>query len=112
VLNFTTEIGALGSMWNLLHFCAKNNAYKCTEYVLKSQFRHHPHEYKKLINAKTMEGYTPLAIAIINRSHRVLERLFEYGGVDTHILDDQKMSPYEIAINHKNDRAIRLLMSY
>ena len=34
------------------------------------------------------------------------------GGVDIHVIDENKMSPYEIALNYRNDQAIRLLMSY
>lgn len=53
-----------------------------------------------------------LTIAVINRAHQVLERVLELGGADIHLLDGHKMSPYEIALNYKNDKAIRLLMNY
>jgi hypothetical protein len=41
VIALDTEIGTQGSKWNILHFCAKNNAYKCTDYVLKIQFQYY-----------------------------------------------------------------------
>lgn len=65
----------------------------------------------KFINAKTVEGYSPAIVAIINRSHEALEVLLKCGGIKTHT-NDQKLSPYEIALNYRNDRAIRLLMTY
>lgn len=64
------------------------------------------------MNSRTVEGYTPLIVAIINKSHSSLEKILMCGGVDIHIIDEHKMSPYEIALNYRNDRAIRLLMNY
>ena len=29
VIGFDVEIGTRGSRWNVLHFCAKNNAHQC-----------------------------------------------------------------------------------
>ena len=51
-------------------------------------------------------------VAIVNRSHKALEVLLNYGGIDIHVIDSNKMTPYEVALNYKNDTAIRLLMSY
>ena len=51
-------------------------------------------------------------IAIINRAHKALEVFLGYGGIDVHVIDGNKMTPYEIALNYKNDTAIRLLMNY
>ena len=68
--------------------------------------------YIEFVNEKTVEGYTPIVVAIINRSHRALEVLLSYGGIDIHVIDSSKMTPYEISLNYKNDKAIRLLMSY
>lgn len=53
-----------------------------------------------------------LTISIINRSHKALDTILRCGGVDIHLLDEHKMSAYEIALNYKNDKAIRLLMNY
>lgn len=65
-----------------------------------------------MVNLKTIEGFTIVTISIINRAEKVLESILNLGGVDIHILDEHKMSPYEIALNYKNDVAIRLLMGY
>ena len=69
-------------------------------------------EYQAFVNMKTVEGYTPIVVAIINRAHKALEVFLGYGGIDIHVIDGNKMTPYEIALNYKNDTAIRLLMSY
>ena len=69
-------------------------------------------EYQTFVNMKTVEGYSPLVVAIIHRSHKALEVLLGYGGIDIHVIDNHKMTPYEIALNYKNDIAIRILMSY
>lgn len=109
---FTVECGPRGSRWNTLHFCAKSNSLQCAEYILKTQYQQMPEEYGCLLNDRTAEGYTMLTVAVLNRAHEVLERVLELGGADIHVLDEHKMSPYEIALNCKNDRAIRLLMNY
>jgi len=72
VVAFGVEIGTRGSRWNVLHFCAKNNAHQCTEFILKTQYQEFQDEYKSLLNARTIEGYSVLVIAIINRSHKVM----------------------------------------
>lgn len=64
------------------------------------------------MNSKTVEGYTPIVVAIMNRSNQALEILLKYGGIDIHVINIQKRTPYEVALNYKNDIAIRLLMSY
>lgn len=64
------------------------------EFILKTQYQESPQDYKKVINSKTVEGFTMVTISIINRSQKVLESILDLGGIDIHVLDEHKMSPY------------------
>jgi hypothetical protein len=48
----------------------------------------------------------------MENSNLCLELLLKAGGIDIHLIDSNKLSPYQIALNAKNQRAIRLLMDY
>ncbi len=61
---------------------------------------------------RTVEGYSPVMIAIMNSSNECLEKLCEYGGVDYSCVNTSKMTPWEIAMNFKNDTAISLIVKY
>ena len=51
-------------------------------------------------------------ISIINFSHEAFSLLLEMGGSDTQLTDNKKMTAYDLALNYKNESAIRELMSY
>lgn len=95
-------MGHEGEGWNILHFAVKINALECIEFILKSQYEQSSDEYNKLVNSKTVEGYTPLMIAIISESNDALMTLLKYGGINIRTKDNKKRTSYELAINYKN----------
>lgn len=91
---FDREVGARGSRWNIIHQCAKSNAVLSITWALKKQYQEISDEYRQLVNMKTVEGYTPIMVAIMNKAHKALETLLNFGGVDVHIIDAHKMTSY------------------
>jgi hypothetical protein len=69
---------------------------------MKRTYSEDQQEYFRLINLKTIEGYTPLIISIINFSHDAMELFLGYGGVDISLIEAKKMDAYEIAVNYEN----------
>ena len=51
-------------------------------------------------------------VAIINESNDALSTILKYGAVDIGATDCKRMTAYELAINYKNEQAIRVLMNY
>lgn len=38
-ISYDVEIGARGSRWNILHFCAKHNSSNCLHYLLRTHYQ-------------------------------------------------------------------------
>lgn len=55
-----------------------------------------------MINAKTVEGYTPLMVSILYDSKVFLQTLLEYGGLDIFIINSNKLTAYQLAVSNKN----------
>ena len=51
-------------------------------------------------------------ISIINFAQESLSLLLQMGGSDTQVTDNKHMTAYDLALNYKNESAIRELMSY
>ena len=45
-------------------------------------------------------------------SNDSLKILLDYGGIDIHLIDSNKLSAYQIAMSSKNENAVRMLMEY
>ncbi len=86
----------------MLHFSVKYKALECIEYILKEIYHQFPDEFQKYISFKTNEGLTPAMISIINESNGALSLLLKYGAIDLSVMDNKRMTAYELAINYKN----------
>lgn len=51
-------------------------------------------------------------ICTLSQSDSTLEYLLSMGGVDIHLIDTNKLSAYQMALNCKNEKALKLLMEY
>lgn len=51
-------------------------------------------------------------VGILNGSNLCVGMLLEYGGVDIHAIDKNKMNGYQLAMNTKNQYAVGVLMNY
>lgn len=82
------------------------------EYLLRRQFKASAEEYSQLVNAKTVEGYTPLMVSILYDSREFLQKMLSYGGCDIFLINNSKMTAYQLAVSNKNELAIKLLIEY
>ena len=55
---------------------------------------------------------TGTILCSLTGSNECLKYLLEAGGVDIHLIDSNKLSAYQIALNSKNEKAVKLLMEY
>ena len=51
-------------------------------------------------------------LAVLCHSNDCLKLLLQMGGIDIHLIDNNKLSTYQLALNSKNEEAVRLLMEY
>lgn len=51
-------------------------------------------------------------LCVLNNSNDCLQLLLEVGGIDIHVIDSNKLSAYNLALNSKNETAIKLLLQY
>jgi hypothetical protein len=51
-------------------------------------------------------------LCVLSHAESSLETLLRAGGVDIHIIDSNKLSAYQLALNCKNQPAVRMLMDY
>ena len=51
-------------------------------------------------------------IAILHDSNLFIEEVLDYGGVDIFLVDNNKITAYQMAISQKNEVAIRKLVEY
>lgn len=51
-------------------------------------------------------------IAVLHESNAFLEQLLEYGGIDIFLVDNNKVTAYQMAISHNNEKAISELVEY
>jgi ankyrin repeat protein len=54
------------------------------------------------VNAPSKEGTTPVMLCALNHSNQCLALLLNMGAVDIHLIDANKFSAYQIALNCKN----------
>jgi hypothetical protein len=55
---------------------------------------------------------TPAMLCSLTGSNDSLKILLDYGGIDIHLIDSNKLSAYQIAMSSKNENAVRMLMEY
>lgn len=110
--NLETEVGVKGSRWTLLHYSARWNAVHCLEYLLREKYQHDQEEYLAMLNAKSIEGYSPLMVAILYDAKDFMQTLLEYGGVDIFLINNNRLTAYQLAVSNKNEHAIKLLVEY
>lgn len=53
---------------------------------------------------------TPIMLCALNHSNECMGLLLGMGAVDIHLIDANKLSAYQIALNCKNEQALKLLM--
>jgi hypothetical protein len=51
-------------------------------------------------------------ICALSHSNECLSLLLRLGAVDIHLIDGNKLSAYQIALNCKNEFALKLLMEF
>lgn len=51
-------------------------------------------------------------LASLTRGNDCLALLLRIGAVDIHLIDANKLSAYQMALNSKNEVALKLLMDY
>uniref|UniRef100_A0A8C6PU13 Ankyrin repeat and kinase domain containing 1 n=1 Tax=Nothobranchius furzeri TaxID=105023 RepID=A0A8C6PU13_NOTFU len=61
------------------------------------------------VNCTTARGYTPLIIAVLQRSHDIISLLLEHGATVTHG-DEDGWTPLHFAVQNGDDRTVRLLL--
>lgn len=71
-----------------------------------------PEDYECWVNATTKEGLTAVMICALSQSNQCLMWLLKTGGVDIHLIDGNKLSAYQMALNCKNEVALKLLMEF
>jgi ankyrin repeat protein len=64
------------------------------------------------VNIKRGDGYTPLALAIMNSKDLTIPKLLLEGGADPNLVSKEGVSPLFFAIKTKNLEAIQLLLDY
>lgn len=96
----------------MLHLSCRYNAVKCVEYLLKTYYLYFPAEYDWWVNLGSRERMTPAMLCSLCGSNDALKVLLDYGGVDIHLIDSNKLSAYQISLNAKNEAAIKMLMDY
>jgi ankyrin repeat protein len=69
---------------------------------MRLQYKTMEDEYLLLVNAKTVEGDTPIMIAILYESREAIHTLLEYGGSDIYLINNNKMTAYQLAVSNKN----------
>jgi ankyrin repeat protein len=55
---------------------------------------------------------TAAMLCALTGSNDCLKVLLEAGGVDIHVIDSNKLSAYQTALNSKNDEAVKMLLQY
>jgi ankyrin repeat protein len=55
-----------------------------------------------MLNSKSIEGYSPLMVAILYDSKDFLQTLLEYGGVDIFLINNNRLTAYQLAVSNKN----------
>jgi vancomycin resistance protein YoaR len=55
---------------------------------------------------------TGAMLCSLTGSNDCLTYLLDAGGIDIHLIDSNKLSAYQIALNSKNNKAVKLLMDY
>ena len=84
----------------------------CLDYLLKTYYQYFPSEYEGWVNSPSREGMTPAMLCALSGSNDCLQILLAAGGVDIHLIDGNKLSAYQIALNSKNEGAVKMLMGY
>lgn len=51
-------------------------------------------------------------LCALTGSNNCLKELLEAGGIDIHLIDGNKLSAYQMALNSKNEKAVKMLMEY
>jgi len=81
------EISVEGYNWTCLHYAAHFNAASILEYLIKRAFDRNKERFLEIINTQTIEGWSPLMIAVIFKSYQCLEVLLKYGGCHVDLTD-------------------------
>ena len=55
---------------------------------------------------------TGIMLCALAGSNDCLKLLLEAGGIDIHGIDSNKLSAYQIALNSKNEGAVKMLLQY
>lgn len=88
------------------------DALQTTRVIAKKVYQTDPEEYVRLFNSITVEGCTPIMIAIESFSRMVTEQLLNFGGIDIHQIDCLKKNAYDIAVEKNNESARKQLLAY
>ena len=51
-------------------------------------------------------------LCALTGSNNCLKWLLLAGGIDIHLIDTNKLSAYQMALNAKNEKAVKMLMEY
>lgn len=96
--------------WTALHYCAALNQVKVLKLILKMK----PKSKKHLVNLRTWENLTPLAIALKNQSPSVnLVQVLLKAGANTNLSSHTNLSPLHLACMKKgNIEIVRLLVQH
>ena len=86
----------------MLHICCRANATQCCEFLIRTYFIYFPNEYESWVNAGNRERMTAVMLCTLTASNKCLQSLLAGGGIDIHLIDSNKLSAYQIALNSKN----------
>jgi hypothetical protein len=95
------EISQAGFYWNLLHYSAHFGAMHILEYLVKLIFFEQKENFENIINAKTVEGCSPLMIAAKYNKPDCIQVLIDAGGVKLGIRNKDGRTALHLANNYK-----------
>ena len=84
-----------------LHLCSQWGIEEVVETLL---------EHGAAINAKDVEGKTPLHVAIEGRNQGIVDKLIEQNGIDLSTRDKSGLSPFACAMTVKNQKAAEKIL--